>query len=223
LSAEDIFLEEKIKREIKSKLSRGKVEVFIFSAKPQARKVYVDEETVTRYINQIKILNRKHNLKTDINIPDILSLPQAIFWGQRHKGDDAFTLSAVRAALAKLLRFKEKEGRAIMKEVRANLAKLKSNLERIYQQKPEAGEMENGREDIDEEISLALFYISKLEDKISSKRPVPKGKPIDFLTQEILRELNAASSKTKKKTLALLIMEGKNYLERIREQAQNVE
>ena len=63
----------------------------------------------------------------------------------------------------------------------------------------------------------------KLESKINSKKLIPQGKPIDFLTQEILRELNAASSKTKKKNPALLIVEGKSYLERIREQAQNIE
>jgi uncharacterized protein (TIGR00255 family) len=50
-----------------------------------------------------------------------------------------------------------------------------------------------------------------------------KGKSLDFLTQEILRELNSASSKTKNHTLSCLIVEAKNYLERIREQAQNIE
>lgn len=223
LPPEDILLEEKVKREIKKKVHRGKVEVFIFLAKPQIKKVYVDEEIVARYITQIKALGEKHNLEPGINMSDILNLPQVISWGQRGKSDEALVLSVVREASEQLLKFKEKEGRIIKKEMRANLLKLKSNVEKIKKQKPKANEIENGKEDIDEEISLISFYIGKLESKINTKKLTPQGKPIDFLIQEILRELNAASSKTKRKTPALLIVEGKNYLERIREQAQNIE
>ncbi len=223
LPAEDILLEEKIKREIKKKIHRGKIEVFIFSAKPQAKKIYVDEGVVSGYITQIKAFGKKHNLKANINISDILSLPQAISWGYRGKSDEGLMLSVIKEALDRFSRFKEKEGRAIKKEIKDNLSKLKSNLEKIKKQKPKASKIENGKEDIDEELSLISFYISKLESKINSKKWIPQGKPIDFLTQEILRELNAASSKTKKKNPALLIVEGKNYLERIREQVQNIE
>ena len=67
------------------------------------------------------------------------------------------------------------------------------------------------------------FYTKELEKKINAKNLATKGKALDFLTQEILRELNAASSKTKAKRVAALIVEAKNYLDRIREQAQNVE
>lgn len=223
LPPEDILLEEKIKREIKKKVHRGKVEVFIFLAKPQIKKVYVDEEIVARYITQIKTLGKKHNLKVSINMSDILNLPQVVSWEQRSKSDEALILSVVREALDQLLRFKEKEGRIIKKEMKDNLLKLRSNVEKIKKQKPKVNEIENGKEDIDEEISLISFYIGKLENKINTKKLTPQGKPADFLTQEILRELNAASSKTKRKNPALLIVEGKNYLERIREQAQNIE
>ena len=50
-----------------------------------------------------------------------------------------------------------------------------------------------------------------------------KGKSIDFLTQEILRELNAATSKTKIRKICWGLVETKSFLERIREQAQNIE
>ena len=223
LPAEDILLEEKVKREIKKRIHRGKIEVFIFSAKPQAKKIYVDQGVVSGYVAQIKALGKKHNLKASINISDILSLPQAISWGYRGKSDEGLVLPIIKEALDRFSRFKEKEGRAIKKEIKDNLNKLKSNVEKIKKQKPKVSKVENGKEDIDEEVSLTLFYISKLESKINSKKWIPQGRAIDFLTQEILRELNAASSKTKKKNLALSIIEGKNYLERIKEQAQNIE
>jgi len=223
LPVEDILLEEKVKREIKKKVHRGKIEVFIFLAKPQAKKIYVDEGVVSGYIAQIKALGKRHSLKANINISDILRLSQAISWGCRGKSDGSLILSVAKEALNRFLRFKEREGKAIKKEIKDNLSKLKSNVEKVKKQKPRVSKIENGKEDIDEELSLMSFYISKLERKINSKKWIPQGKLIDFLTQEILRELNAASSKTKKKNPALLIVEGKNYLERIREQAQNIE
>ena len=62
-----------------------------------------------------------------------------------------------------------------------------------------------------------------MESQVNSSKADPKGKAMDFLTQEILRELNSASSKTKRKIVSSLIVESKTYLERIREQAQNIE
>ena len=223
LPAEDILLEEKIKREIKKKIYRGKVEVFIFLAKPQAKRIYINEKTVGRYVSQIKALAKKYKLKPEINVSDILSLPQTISWEPAAKSDEVLVLPVFKEALNKLLAFKKKEGGAIKREVMSNLRKLRSNVTQIKKQKPKIRDMENGREDIDEELSLISFYIDKLASKINAKALAPIGKSIDFLTQEILRELNAASSKTKKKGPALLIVESKNYLERIREQAQNIE
>ncbi|MFH1519868.1 MAG: DUF1732 domain-containing protein [Candidatus Omnitrophota bacterium] len=223
LPPEDILLEEKIKRGIKKRVQRGKIEAFIFLAKPHTKKIYIDQKAIAKYISQIKVLGKKYNLRSDINISDILNLPQAILWEQKNRSSKTLILSTLREALDQLIKFKEKEGRAIKKEMIANLDKLKSNIKRIKRQIPKISKMHNGKDDIDEELSLMAFYITKLESKINSQRESTKGKPIDFLTQEILRELNAASSKTKKRTPALLIVEGKNYLERIREQAQNIE
>ena len=223
LSPEDILLEERIKREVKKISYRGKVEVFIFEAKPQGKNVYVDEAIVAKYISQIKSLTRKYKLKGDIGVSDVLSLPQVISWEQKGKSDHKFVISTLKIALGKFVEFKRREGNVIQKEMTENLCKLKGNVEKIKKHKPKVNEGENGKEDIDEEISLMSFYVNKLGEKIKSKVSGPLGKSIDFLTLEILRELNAASSKTKKKALALLIVEAKNYLERIREQTQNVE
>jgi len=223
LPPEDILLEEKIKQEIKKRIYRGKVEVFIFSAKLQAKEIFIDEKIISQYISQMKILARKYSLRPEIGITDILKLPQVVSLEQKSSRVQDFVLPAAKEALARLLEFKEKEGEAIKEEMTKNLDKLEGNVQRIKKQKPKIRHMENGREDIDEELCLISFYISKLKNKIETKKLEPKGKSIDFLTQEILRELNAASSKTKRKTPALLIVEAKNYLERIREQTQNIE
>jgi len=223
LLAEDIVLEEAIKREVKRRIFRGKIEVFVLCEEHRPKKIIIDEKVVARYIHQAKALAKKYRLRADIGISDVLNLPQAISWEQKRQGNYGFIIGVLREAVEHLLAFKKKEGNAIQKEMLSNLGKLKANVVEIKKHKPAIGEMENGKEDIDEELSLAAFYIKKLESTMYSQRIRAKGKSIDFLTQEILRELNAASSKTKQKTAALLIVEAKNYLERIREQTQNIE
>jgi len=223
LVAEDIWIEEAIKREIKKKIYRGKVEVFIFLAEGQEGGVRINKKVVGEYISQANSIAKKYKIKSELKISDILRLPQAISWERTKKSQPRLIVSALKKALAKLMDFKEKQGQAIRKEVLSNLNKIKENAKNIKTRTGKIAKRENGKEDIDEELSLISFYADKLGKKITGKKIEPKGKSIDFLVQEILRELNAASSKTKDKASALLIVEAKNYLERIREQAQNIE
>lgn len=223
LPSEEILLEEVIKKEVKKRIYRGKIEVFIFLKSEQPQKIYVDRKVIARYVSEGRKLAREFNIDCKLEVSDLLALPKAISCEQKRKSKKSFILAAVKEAVAKLLEFKEKGGATIKREIAGNLDKIKTNLKTIEKQKPKVDKIENGKEDIDEELSLLSFYIKKLESVIKKKTSELKGKSIDFLTQEILRELNAASSKTKKKIPALLIVEAKNYLERIREQAQNIE
>lgn len=223
LEPEQIALEEKIKREIKKTIFRGKVEVYVFLKRDCASEVKIDENTLAKYVFQAKRLAKKYNLETGMRIEEFLKLPQVILWEEKKYKQENLVLPVVKEAVKKLQEFKEKEGKVIKEEMLKNLQKLKANVMNIRKNKPEAFDGDNNKEDIDEEISLAAFYIQRVAKKIHSKNSEPKGRPLDFLTQEILRELNAASSKTKRKDVSSLIVESKNYLERIREQAQNIE
>ena len=51
----------------------------------------------------------------------------------------------------------------------------------------------------------------------------PQGRAMDFLTQELNRELNTMGSKGNSTSIAHLVVAGKTEVERIREQVQNVE
>lgn len=223
LPGEHILLEEQIKREIKKVVPRGKIEVFIFLSRPRVKDVCIDAAIAGRYITEARRLAKRYGLKGEIKIGEILHLSSGIAQETKNNPAAALILPVLKEALRRLLEFKQREGRIIKREITRNLGRLKSNVLEIKRLKPKSREVVNGKEDIDEEISLALFYIQKLSAKIHSRKNAPKGKAIDFLIQEIMRELNAASSKTKKKALAFLIVEAKNYLERIREQAQNIE
>ena len=77
------------------------------------------------------------------------------------------------------------------------------------------------RSDITEELVRLRNHLSQFRDTLKLDEPV--GRRMDFLCQEILRELNTIGSKANDFELASLVVTAKAELEKIREQAQNVE
>ena len=74
--------------------------------------------------------------------------------------------------------------------------------------------------DISEETSRISYHIDKFKDHIK-KEDYP-GKKINFLCQELFREINTIGSKSNNKIISSLVVEFKTCLEKIREQIQNI-
>ena len=64
-------------------------------------------------------------------------------------------------------------------------------------------------------------HVAALAAVIREKEPV--GKKIDFMLQEVQRELNTIGSKIPHLPVVELVLEGKERVEKIREQTQNIE
>ena len=77
------------------------------------------------------------------------------------------------------------------------------------------------RADVAEELQRLDGHLSQFRELLDSDGPV--GKKLEFLTQEILRELNTLGSKAKDLQLVRDVLEMKSETEKIREQVQNVE
>lgn len=75
--------------------------------------------------------------------------------------------------------------------------------------------------DIAEELTRLAHHVEQTETVIAGKEPA--GKKLDFLSQEMLREINTMGSKSRSAAIRTLVVELKTELERIREQVQNVE
>lgn len=78
------------------------------------------------------------------------------------------------------------------------------------------------RSDISEEISRLESHICQLKIELEST-DAGIGKKIDFILQEIFRELNTSGVKCNFYEISKLIVECKNEIEKIREQALNIE
>jgi len=78
------------------------------------------------------------------------------------------------------------------------------------------------RVDVSEEISRLAIHFAHFRDAMSGKGD-GVGRKLDFMTQEIGRELNTIGSKAQDAAVQGLVVDAKTELERIREQVQNVE
>ncbi len=77
------------------------------------------------------------------------------------------------------------------------------------------------RSDITEELVRLESHLDALRALCSSREPV--GKRLDFLLQEVHREVNTIASKSNDLKLTDLSLEARSEIEKLREQVQNVE
>lgn len=94
---------------------------------------------------------------------------------------------------------------------------LKIDMDRIYLEVALYGE----RSDITEEIVRLNSHIDQFLLTLESNKP--KGRKLDFIVQEMNREVNTISSKSPNKTIVQNCIELKSIIEKIREQIQNIE
>lgn len=152
-------------------------------------------------------------------------------------------------ALETLIQMKEVEGKAlgadIMKRVKLllknvqTIEKISAKAPELYRKKllerlttlfKEVKEDERvlreiallaEKADITEEITRLKSHFNQLTDLLKSDQII--GRTLDFLVQEILRELNTISSKSSELAITQLAVASKAELEKIREQVQNIE
>jgi len=164
--------------------------------------------------------------------------------------DEALLLKVAGEALAQLVASREREGaslQAAMEERLALLAKVADRLDAL--RAPVAGELAAAmkrrlaellagqpldearlaqevallvdRSDVTEELDRLRAHLGHFREVAAERGP--SGKRLDFLTQEIFRELNTTGSKCRNHEMTRAVLDAKVLCEQIREQVQNVE
>lgn len=141
--------------------------------------------------------------------------------GKRLETDLAERLSTVEEAVT---RVKTRTSGA----VEDNLTRFRENLERLLKDTPldpqrvaqEAAIMAD-RMDVSEEIVRARSHLKQFRDYLALDEPV--GRRLDFLLQELHREINTLGVKASDSQVSKAVVEVKAELEKIREQVQNIE
>jgi len=255
LPREYLSLEEEIRKTIRAKISRGRIDLFInrYPTKGQARKLEMDEALVGQYISGIKQLKKKYALTGEVGVALLANLPD-LFHVREVEIDGASErralLKAFGSALKKLETSREREGSQLRADMEAQIDYLREiaaglelraaengvRLQRSSAAEGQAGErtekdVTDGvvanianlvlKGDINEELVRLKTHVSALAKVVREREPV--GKKIDFMLQEINRELNTISSKVPYIPVTQLVLQGKERVEKIREQTQNIE
>jgi uncharacterized protein (TIGR00255 family) len=158
---------------------------------------------------------------------------------------------ALHAALDVLLKMREREGAWLAKDLVARAAKLRAGVRRVQRRAPHSTEQYRAqllarikaagldtpsldderlvkevfyfadRSDITEELTRLESHFQQFNDCVKSKEPV--GRTLDFLAQEMNREVNTLGSKANDSEISREVVLLKAELEKFREQVQNVE
>jgi len=158
---------------------------------------------------------------------------------------------ALRQALVTLLKMREREGTHLARDLAARIGVMRKSSAQIQKLAPEvqqryreqliqrlksAGLEAPGadderllkeivyfadRSDISEELTRLQSHFQQFDDCLDAKEPV--GRTLDFLAQEMNREVNTIGSKANDSLISRAVVTLKAELEKFREQAQNVE
>lgn len=158
----------------------------------------------------------------------------------------------VRDALEQLVAMRQREGQSMAADLSHNCQKIRENLDRVRLRAPQVVEnyrtrmtdrlnqlldqfgvqveasdvvreigIFSERSDISEEIVRLDSHLKQFDEIL--KGDVSNGRKLDFLTQEMFREVNTIGSKANDAEIAVHVVEVKSLIERIREMVQNVE
>ena len=141
--------------------------------------------------------------------------------GRNLKRDFELRLRAIAAAIPNIERLANQTREEILANFQARIRELLDNLpvneKRLYEEASIASQ----HGDISEEITRLKAHLDGLRSLLGRKGAV--GKSIEFLLQEINREVNTMGSKSQKAALSQVTVEVKAEAEKMREQVQNIE
>ncbi len=215
--------------------------------------IFIDENLARSYSSGLKRLRKKLNIKDPIRLADIVSFPGVINYKLAAKGTAKmwpFVKEAIEEALKKLVKDREKEGNALFKDLirrinkvnrivsniknkaASNVQKYKKKLEDRIKELSGGYHIDAGRlevevalfaknSDVTEELTRLNNHIHNFTRTIRKDSEV--GKKLDFIAQELHREINTVGAKSSGFNVSSGVIEVKTEIEKIREQLKNIE
>lgn len=214
--------------------------------------VNIDENLVKNYISVLKNIAKETDLADTISITDIIKFPDVVTVIDNQDEEELKNNLeiALGRAIEDFLKMRIREGTKIATDLQNRLEVISKSLEKIselstglvdeYVVKLKNRIKEIIKDNIIDENRIAMEAVI-YADKISIEEEIirlhshilqfnsmlleegPSGKKLDFLIQEMNREINTIASKANCLDITKQVVELKNELENIREQIQNIE
>ena len=222
-------------------------------ANGQRKKMVADETLIDEFLQGMDKIKKKHSLSGETDLSMLLSLKDVIRFEEEETDSDqrsSLIEETVKIALQQLIEMRLTEGGSLRKDVLERvdnierctdeiikkrddqaetiLGKLKEKIEKVLSDteiEPQRLLAEAAiiaeRSDISEEITRLKSHMDQLRDLIDAGGSV--GRKVEFILQEINREANTISSKSSLYGINRLVVEMKSNIEKLREQAANIE
>jgi uncharacterized protein (TIGR00255 family) len=231
-------LEISLKKQIQAKLKRGRIEMTIAVEQTRQANFEINRPLVAGYLAALSQAKTEFNLQGDTTLELIAKLPGALQVSQNTANLDEALIVGVTEALAQALNsltdMRTVEGQIPIIEEEAKLlpAMYRDRLMKRLQDILKTGQVDEARvaqevvtladrSDISEELTRLKSHVSQMRDTLTSDDEV--GKRLDFLLQEMNREANTILSKSNDLAISDAAIVIKTEVEKLREQAQNVE
>lgn len=214
--------------------------------------IRINKDLAKEYIKELKSLAEEADLRFDLNVIDVSKFPE-ILKLEDEDNDELIgqeVMIALDDALGKFVSMREIEGQKLVEDIERRIyliqekvnevTKFSSTLVEEYMARlqtrvnellapgvvDEARLMQeivifSDKSSIEEELTRLKSHISQFLELIKQSSPI--GKKIDFLIQEINREVNTIGSKANSLDITNKVIEIKTEVENIREQIQNIE
>ena len=240
--------EEKMSRYILDYLNRGNIKVHIDIDKIKDGQILTfNKDRFDTIQNILKDIHIKYGQK--LNLSDIMSTNDIISFVDADIDEVERLKEAVDSALKQLNDMRSIEGKQIYKDLMSRIRIIKKNLTSIKNSSDKMPKKKKKdlsdkiksiidkdaidqnrlmqeiaylieRSDITEEIVRVKIHLDSFIEYLKYDEPV--GKRLNFLIQEINREINTIGSKSPIHDVTIKIVEIKNEIEKIREQVQNI-
>ena len=244
----DLSVEDEIKKIIKKKLHRGTINIRIDSdLNNNSNKISFNQEKYEMLKGILKDIHIRYG--QPMNMSDIISSGDLLKLDEPKSPSRNVILKAVKSALDQLQEMRNIEGAKISEDTSMRISRIKETLDTLEEKaglykyekqdklRLKIEEMLNGEDldesrliqevayfiekmDVTEEIVRCNSHFTQLNLYLNSDDPV--GKRINFLLQEIGREINTIGSKSPQTDITIDVVEIKDELEKIREQIQNI-
>ncbi len=206
----------------------------------------------SQYVEALKEIQTSLGLEGKVNIDSIIGLRDIIKVEPVtiDPAKESLLLNIAESALASLQKMREEEGKYLQNDLSERIDTIEKHAEQIKTRQPEIIQeykarlkekiklLNDGIEidesrlaqetailadrcDITEEITRFVSHLKQFRKLFESTEPM--GRKLEFITQEINREVNTMGSKSSDIQVANLVIEIKSALEKIREQLQNIE
>jgi len=237
---------------IRKKCIRGKIYILInINENIQNNKiVHLNKKKINAYMNQINEIKKIAKIDHSISLEYLMKLPD-LFEPETSSilKTKKNILECVDEAINKLIIHREKDGKVLQKDILSKIKKINRDLKKIVRLSSSNSKQElkiikdkiknvlpdvsldsnrlyqevgliMEKKDINEELSRLDGHMKLFDEYILND--ITSGKKINFLLQEINREVNTIGSKVDSLSIKHMVVDVKNNVEKIREQVQNI-